>query len=135
MTANGSIENICVNSSLDGLDRHGNNIGENRYLRITVPADDQYDVSMVTTTPTPPSADPDDRDQSDPDIYIIRGANPGEINEGTSPVENSETYRTPVMFANETYAAIVEDWRFDDSLASSSYPQTICFDVSLAPTP
>jgi hypothetical protein len=135
ITANGSIENICVNSSLDGLDRHGNNIGENRYLRITVPADDQYDVSMVTTTPTPPSADPDDRDQSDPDIYIIRGANPGEINEGTSPVENSETYRTPVMFANETYAAIVEDWRFDDSLASSSYPQTICFDVSLAPTP
>ena len=135
ITADGSVQNICVNNSLDGLDRHGNNIGEDRYLRITVPADDEYDVSMVTTTATPPSADPDDRDQSDPDIYIIRGANPDEENEGISAVENSETYRTPVMFANETYSAIVEDWRFDDPGASLGYPQSICFDVSLTPTP
>ena len=135
ITADGSVQNICVNNSLDGLDRHGNNIGEDRYLRITVPTDDEYDVSIVTTTATPPSADPDDRDQSDPDIYIIRGANSDEENEGTSPVDNSETYRTPVMFANETYAAIVEEWRFDDPGASVDYPQTICFDVSLTPTP
>ena len=46
---------ICANSYLDGLDRHGNNIGEDRYLRITVPFDDEYDVSVVTTTPTPGS--------------------------------------------------------------------------------
>jgi len=135
MVADGSVVNICVNSSLDGLNRHGNNIGEDRFLRITVPADDEYDVSVVTTTPTPPSADPNDRDQSDPDIYIIRGANPGQINEGVSAVANSESYRTPLMFANETYAAIVEEWRFEDPVASVSYPQTICFDVSLTPTP
>jgi hypothetical protein len=134
-TADGSVQEVCVDSYLDGLDRHGNNIGEDRYLRITVPADDQYDVSVVTTTATPPSADPNDRDQSDPDIYIIRGANPSEINEGISPVDNSETYRTPMMFADETYAAIVEDWRFDDPGASDDYPPRICFDVSLTPTP
>jgi len=135
-TADGSILNICVNSSLDGLARDGNNPGEDRYLRITVPADDEYDVSVVTTTLTPPSADPNDRDQSDPDIYIMRGAAPGFIAAGTEADENVEpTFTTPVLFAAETYSAIVEDWRFDDDEASTSYPQRICFDVSFTPTP
>ena len=135
-TADGSILNVCVNNSLDGLDRDGNNPGEDRYLRITIPADDEYDVSVVTTTPTPPSADPDDRDQSDPDIYIMRGALPGFIASGTEADANIEpTFRTLTMFAGETYSAIVEEWRFDDAEASTSYPQRICFDVSFTPTP
>ena len=134
-TADGSILNVCMNSSLDGLSRHGNNIGENRYLRITVPADDEYDVVVVSTTPTPVSPDPDDRDQSDPDIYIIRGAGPENAGSGSSPVENSETFRTPVLFAGETYVAYLEEWRFDDNNASITYPSRMCFDVSLTPTP
>jgi hypothetical protein len=135
-TADGSILNVCVNSSLDGLDRDGNNPGENRFLRITVPADDEYDVSIVTTTPTPPSPDPDDRDQSDPDIYIMWGTAGGFITAGTEPDENFEpTFRTPMMFASDTYSAIIEEWRFDDDEASTTYPQRICFDVSFTPTP
>ena len=137
-TADGSILNICVSSGLDrpADARDGNNPGEDRYLRITIPADDEYDVSVVTTTPTPPSADPNDRDQSDPDIYIMRGALPGFIAEGTQPNENVEpTFRTDILFAAETYSAIVEEWRFDDEEASTSYPQRICFDVSFTPTP
>jgi len=39
------------------------------------------------------------------------------------------------MFVNETYVAHVEEWRFDDPEASTDFPQRICFDVSLAPTP
>jgi len=128
--------NICANSYLDGLDRHGNNIGEDRYLRITVPFDDEYDVSVITTTPTPPTADPNDRDQSDPDIYIIRGSTSEFVGSGSTADENMEpTFRTSMLLAGETYAAIVEEWRFDDSEASISFPQQICFDVSFASTP
>lgn len=127
---------ICVDSFLDGLSRHGNNPGEDRYLRITVPVDDEYDVSVVTTTPTPVSADPNDRDQSDPDIYIVQGSGPFTVGEGSEPDQNFEpTFRTARLFTNETYVARVEEWRFDDPVASADFPQRICFDVSLAPTP
>jgi hypothetical protein len=134
-TADDPPKEICVDNYLDGLDRHGNNIGEDRYMRITVPFDDQYDVSVVTTTPTPPSPDLDDFDQSDPDIYIIRGAGPEFVAFGASPDEGAETFTTPTLFAGETYVAIVEEWRFDDPEASIDYPSTICFDVSFTSTP
>jgi hypothetical protein len=136
-TADGSIVNLCVNNQLDGFARHGNNVAENRYLRITIPADDEYDVSVVTTTPTPPTADPADRDYSDPDVVIFRGSAPEEVARAeTDIVPNMEpTFRTPVMFANETYLAFIEEWRFHDSIAATTFPQRICFDVSLTPTP
>jgi hypothetical protein len=128
--------NICTNSFLDGLDRHGNNIGEDRYLRITVPFDDEYDVSVVTTTPTPPTADPNDNDQSDPNIYVIRGGTAESMGSGVSEADNLEpTFRTPIMLAGETYAAIVEERRFDDPDAATTFPQRICFDVSFTSTP
>jgi len=136
-TADGSVINVCVNNQLDGFARHGNNVGENRYLRITVPVDDEYDVNVVTTTATPPSADPDDRDYSDPDIVIYHGSVPEEIARAeTDDVQNMEpTFRTRMLLATETYLAFVEEWRFHDVLASTTFPQRICFDVSLTPTP
>ena len=136
-TADGTIVNVCVNNQLDGLARHGNNVAENRYLRITVPADDEYDVSVVTTTLTPPTADPNDRDHSDPDIIIFHGPIPEEIARAeTDAVPNMEpTFRTPMMFASDTYVAFIEEWRFHDSIAATTFPQRICFDVSLTPTP
>jgi len=136
-TADGSVTNVCVNNQLDGFARHGNNVGENRYLRITVPFDDEYDVNVVTTTATPPSADPDDRDYSDPDIFIYHGSVPEEIARAeTDTVQNMEpTFRTPMLLATETYLAFVEEWRFHDVFASTAFPQRICFDVSLTPTP
>jgi len=136
-TADGSLINVCVNNQLDGFARHGNNVGENRYLRITVPVDDEYDVNVVTTTATPPSADPDDRDYSDPDIVIYHGSVPEEIARAeTDVVQNMEpTFRTPMLLATETYLAFVEEWRFHDVFASTTFPQRICFDVSLTPTP
>jgi hypothetical protein len=136
-TADGSLVNVCVNNQLDGFARHGNNVGENRYLRITVPVDDEYDVNVVTTTATPPSADPHDRDFSDPDIIIYHGSVPEEIARAeTDDVQNMEpTFRTPMLLSTETYLAFVEEWRFHDALASTTFPQRICFDVSLTPTP
>lgn len=133
-TADGSIINICMNSQLDGLDRDGNNIGEDRYLRVTVPLTDQYDVVMAATTPTPVTPDPTDRDQSDPDFYIYAGAQ--EIVRGVSATDNLETIRTPTMQAGTTYVAFLEEWRFEDrDGAPTSYPSRMCFDVSFTPTP
>ncbi len=136
-TADGSVLNVCVNNELDGFARHGNNVGSNRYLRITIPADDEYDVSVVTTTPIPPTADPDDFDFSDPDIYIIRGSGPENVAAGTTgTTPNAEpVFRTPVLLASETYIAFLEEWRYQDSRASTTFPQRVCFDVSLTPTP
>ena len=132
LTADGSILPICVNSQFDS-GRDGNKLTENQFLRITVPLTDQYDVTMTTTTPTPVTPDVDDRDQSDPDIYLFRG--PQFIDQGTSPDENTETFRTPILQAGATYVAAIEDWRFDDELAPGSYPERICFEVSFASTP
>ena len=132
LTADGSILPICVNSQFD-FGRDGNKLTENRFLRITVPLTDQYDVTMTTTTPTPVTPTLADRDQSDPDIYLFRG--PQFIDQGISADENIETFRTPILQAGETYIAAVEDRRFDDELAPGSYPERICFDVSFASTP
>jgi len=132
LTADGSIVPICVNSQFDN-GRDGNKLTENRFLRITVPLTDEYDVTMATTTPTPVTPALGDRDQSDPDIYLFKG--PQFIDQGISADENIETFRTPVLQAGETYIAAVEDQRFDDELTPSSYPERICFDVSFAPTP
>ncbi len=132
ITADGTILPVCVNSQFDS-GRDGNKLSENRFLRISVPITDQYDVTMTTTTATPPTDDPNDRDQSDPDIFIFQG--PQYITEGTSPAENSEVFRTPTLQAGMTYIAVIEEWRFDDELASTTYPEQICFDVSFTPTP
>ena len=132
ITADGTVLNICSNSQFDS-DRDGNKLSEDRYLRISVPVTDRYDVVMITTTATPVTDDPDDRDQSDPDIYLYRGAQ--FIVAGTSPDENTETFRTPTLQAGQTYIAAIEEWRFDDDEASPTYPERICFDISFSPTP
>ena len=132
LTADGSVVSICANSQFDS-GRTGNKLSEDRYLRISVPFTDQYDVSMVTTTATPVTPDLTDRDQSDPDIYIYRGAQ--YITEGTSPADNTETFRTPTLQGGQTYIAIVEEWRYDDDVASPTFPEQICFDISFTATP
>jgi hypothetical protein len=132
ITADGSERAICFNSQFDD-DRDGNKLSEDRYLRISVPVTDEYDVEIRTTTPTPVTDDPDDRDQSDPDIYIFRG--PQFITAGTGPDDNAEIFRTPVLAAGQTYIAAIEEWRFDDEDAASSYPDRICMTVSMTPTP
>lgn len=133
-TADGSVLNICVNNELDGLDRDGNNVAEDRYLRLTIPTTSRYDVSMVSTTPTPATPSTTDRDQSDPDIYIYFG--PNFITSGTSPNENSETFRTPGnLQAGSTYIAWLEEWRYHDDEANTDFPTRMCFDVSFTPVP
>jgi hypothetical protein len=44
-------------------------------------------------------------------------------------------FRTPPLRADETYLAFVEEWRYQDRLAATTFPPRVCFDVSLTPTP
>ena len=83
------------------------------------------------------SAKPGDFDYSDPDIYIIRGSGPEDIAAGTTDVvQNAEpVFRTPPLRADETYIAFLEEWRYQDRNAATTFPQRVCFDVSLTPTP
>ena len=97
-----------------------------------MPVADQYNVLITATTPTPPTADPNDRDQSDPDMYIARdGVLLADL---TSPDENIETGLTPLLQPG-TYVADLRDWRYADTERPASYPPVVCFDVSFTPTP
>ncbi|MDX1516040.1 MAG: hypothetical protein R3288_04325, partial [Woeseiaceae bacterium] len=134
MTADGSVSNICTNSDFDRPNRTGNKLGEDRYIRLTVPATDTYNVSVITTTSTPVTPDPDDRDQSDPDVYIFRDGTFTAF--GNSGVDNAETFTTQnTLIGGETYSVYIEEWRFEDNEAPASYPEQICFDVSFTQTP
>ncbi len=88
---------------------------------------------MTTTTPTPVTPDTDDRDQSDPDIYIFRRGQV--VAAGTSGDENTEVFTTQTLPA-DTYVADPREFRFEDEDgAPPDYPEQICFDISMVPAP
>lgn len=128
LPTDGTTINICANSDFDS-GRDGNKLAEYRYLTFTTSSAAQYDVVVTTTTATPVTADPDDRDQSDPDIVIFRRDQVVAI--GLSPDENQETVTTQTLPA-DTYIASLQEWRFEDEEgAPDSFPEQICFDVSM----
>jgi hypothetical protein len=130
ITAGGAPVSICSNSDFDDQ-RWGNKLAEYRYLRVNVPSTDTYTVTVTTTTPTPVTSNPDDRDQSDPDFYIYRDGQ--FIAEGVAPNDNLEQLQV-MMSGPDTYVMDVQDWRHADELgAPVSYPEQICFDISITP--
>ncbi len=130
ITAGGPTLNICTNSDFDDA-RDGNKLAEYRYLRVNVPVTDTYTVTMTTTTATPVTPDPDDRDQSDPDFYIYGDGQ--FIAQGVSSNANLETLQV-AMTGPDIYVMDVQDWRHaDEDGAPDSYPERICFDISITP--
>ena len=130
MPVDGSTINICVNSDYDD-GRDGNKLAQHRFLRFTTTQSRAYDVVISASTTPPVTADPDDRDQSDPDIYVYR--NGALVAFGRSPDENSETFTTPVLPA-DTYVAALQDWRYEDEGgAPANYPDRMCFNVTFTP--
>lgn len=130
LPVNGTTINVCANSDYDS-GRDGNKLAEYRYLRITTTASRRYTVTIRTTTPTPPTADPDDRDQSDPDMFIFRQGQLVAV--GNGPNDNEEIFTTQTLPA-DTYVADLQEWRFEDEEgAPDSYPEQICFDVTMSP--
>jgi len=133
MVADGTTTNICSNSQFEPFpDKDGNKLSEYRYIRLDVPVMDEYNILIESTTPTPPTADPDDHDQSDPDMILVQNGNV--ILTLLSAVENSETGTTPLLQPG-TYIADLREWRYADPLRSASFPTAVCFDVSFNPTP
>lgn len=142
LLADGNPIEICTNSDFEFEsgsppvpERTGNKLGEDRYVRLSVPATDTYDVLVSTTTATPVTPDPDDRDQSDPDIFIYRDGQL--VSFGVSADDNVESFTTfSALLAGEIYSVYVEEFRFEDADgAPDSYPEQICFDVSFTATP
>jgi len=129
MPTNGTV-NLCTNSDYD-TGRNGNKLAEHRFLKFVTTVSSAYTITITSTTATPVTADPDDRDQSDPDMFIWqRGAL---VAFGNSGVENTETFTTQVLPA-DTYSVSLQEWRYeDDEGAPASYPEQICFDVTVAP--
>jgi len=129
MPTNGTI-NICTNSDYDN-GRNGNKLAEHRFLRFVTSSTRSYNITVTATTATPVTADPDDRDQSDPDIFIWRRG--ALVALGNGPDENVEILTTPVLPA-DTYAVSLQEWRYEDEEgAPVGYPEQMCFDVTVAP--
>jgi hypothetical protein len=126
----GSVINICANSDYDS-GRDGNKLAEYRYLTFTTASSAQYTINIATTTATPVTADPDDRDQSDPDMFIYRRGS--EVARGISGTANLEVFTTPTLSPG-TYVADLQEFRYEDEEgAPSDFPEQICFDVSVSP--
>ena len=134
MTANGSVVNLCANDDYDGSG-DGNKLAVFRYLRINVPATSRFDVSVITTTTAAilPDDLTDDRDQSDPDIFIFRDgllahfSNKGDANE--------EIFTTPILSGPDIYVADLREFRYADPDSPLGFPDQMCFDVSFTPVP
>ena len=131
MTADGTVTNICSNRQFDSHG-DGNKLSEYRYLRVNVPAQDKYDVSIRSTTATPATPDPNDADQSDPDMFVYH--NGTLVAYGNLVDPNVETFTTQEL-PSGLYVADLRDWRFSDANASPTYPARVCFDVAFSPTP
>ena len=130
LPTNGETINICTNSDYDNK-RDGNKLAEYRFLTFTTTAFRAYAVNITATTPTPVTEDPDDRDQSDPDIFIFRRG--FLVEAGTSGNENTEEFTTVGLPAG-TYVASLLEWRYQDTDgAPPDYPEQMCFDVTMTP--
>jgi len=123
---------VCTNSDFDSA-RVGNKLAERRYLRIDVATPGAYTVTINTQQPTTPPLPPDDpgdpSDQSDPDMRIWRDGI--EIAEADSGVANSEVFTTPALL-DETYVAELQEFRYLDPDTSPSFPEQVCFNVSMS---
>jgi hypothetical protein len=132
LTADGSVISVCANDDYDGIG-DGNKLASIRYLRIDVPATSTYRVDVRTTTSLPPDDVLDARDQSDPDIDIHR--NGRLIVRGISGDANREIFTTPVLSGPDIYVADLREFRYADPDSPATFPDRICFDVSMTPVP
>ena len=134
----GPTENLCVNVETRVDDTH-NNPGKWRYLYFTL--DSQQDLTLtIQANPVPPNLNPgpDQRDRSDPDVYLFRnGVYLGDFVGGLSPESDREIYNMGSLAAG-TYALEFHDWRHidfetetDPPAQHPNYAERVCFDFTL----
>jgi hypothetical protein len=134
MPMDGTVVNICSNDDYDGAG-DGNKLATYRYLRLDVPATATFDVRVVTTTTgeLPPDDPLDERDQSDPDLFIFRDGQV--VDFGNSGEANRETILGVSLSGPDTYVADLLEFRYADPDSPVDFPTRMCFDVSFAPVP
>ena len=128
----GTVVNICSNDDYDGSG-DGNKLATYRYLRLNVAASSNFDVRIVTTTADqlPPDDPLDERDQSDPDMFIFRDGRI--VAFGNSGEANEELFSTGVLPGPDTYVADLREFRYADPDSPVDFPVRMCFDVSFTP--
>ena len=148
MVADGVATNVCSNAQFDfSSTMDGNKLSEFRYIRLAVPADDEYHVVIRSTTPTP---DTGPNDSSDPDMFIQQNGvsfSFGNLTSGTANLETTDiavdptrdsspwVESGPIFMPAGTYVADLRDWRYADPDIAVGYPSEVCFDVQFIPTP
>jgi hypothetical protein len=100
-----------------------------------------YTFDIRTTTEMPTQDDPSDvRDQSDPDILILKaGQVQNELvdgdRQGFSGAANEEIFTTPNPLATGDYVMALTEFRYQDDESPADFPARTCFDVSVRPAP
>ena len=102
---------------------------------VDMPTTSAYDVRVITTTTGDlPADDPlDERDQSDPDLFIFRDGRV--VDFGNSGEANQEIFTTAVLSGPDTYVADLQEFRYADPESPVGFPDRMCFDVSFTPVP
>ena len=100
---------------------------------LNVAGSSAFDVNIVTTTTAdlPPDDLQDERDQSDPDMFIFRDGRI--VDFGNSGEANREAFTTPVLSGPDTYVADLREFRYADPASPVGFPDRMCFDVSFTP--
>lgn len=132
--------NICSNRQFDSS-MDGNKLSVHRFLRMRVDIASAYTFNIITNPVLTGPDDPeDDRDQSDPDILIVRNGVVqnrvlGEDLQGFSGVANEESFTTVDVLPAGDYVLDLVEFRYRDPESPADYPERTCFDVTVAPAP
>jgi hypothetical protein len=134
LVADGSTINLCANDDFDSF-REGNKLASIRYLKIALPATSAYRVDIRTTTTglLPPDDPTDPRDQSDPDMHVFLDG--VLVARGIGVDRNREVFTTPVLAGPDIYVADLREFRYADPASPATFPDRMCFDVSMGPVP
>ena len=136
----GSTINLCSNRQFDSQ-ADGNKLSEHRFLRMTLDTASAYTFAITTTPPIYGPDDPDDdRDQSDPDIFILRnGVVQNQVVmddlQGLSGDANQEIFTTPNVLPAGDYVMALVEFRYQDEDSPADYPAQTCFDVTVTAAP
>ena len=132
----GSVTEICSNRQFEGsppdFDSTGNKLSEHRFVRFAVSVQRPYTFSLLTTTNVAPEI-------SDPDMHFYRNGQfqnriVGNTLQGRSGDANQEVFTTPNSLTPGVYVIDLWEWRYQDDARPVTYPERVCFDVSITPS-
>lgn len=136
ITVGGGVTEVCVNEEYDRFnnqsERTGNKLGQRRYLRFSIPSNNNYLFTIRTTTTIPGADDPSDpSDRSDPDLFVFRDG--ALVAFGISGIADEEVFVGQNPLPEGLYVADLLEFRYRDTDSPTNFPSRVCFDVSITP--